>query len=210
MQFNDSDKEKAEALSELIGKAKSQLQSGQFQNALVTSQSILDIAPEHLEALYIKAVSERYGNHLDEALETLKCLKSSYPEYGRAFQEEGHNYLAKGEVERALKSYQQACTLNPGLEASWKAQSDILGKLGHHAQARSAMGFYQRLTSLPRDLHTATNLLHEGKLMKAEQVCKRYLLKDKTNIILCCSQFWPSKILMLDIMTKLWSYLIRS
>jgi len=36
--------------------------------------------------------------------------------------------------------------------------------------------------ALPRELHTATNLLHEGKLVKAEQVCKRYMLKDKKNV----------------------------
>jgi len=35
---------------------------------------------------------------------------------------------------------------------------------------------------LPRELHTATNLLHEGKLVQAEQVCKRYMLKEKENV----------------------------
>jgi len=49
-------------------------------------------------------------------------------------------------------------------------------------EANNALGFYERLKALPRDLHIATNLLHEGALVKAERVCKRYLMQDKQNV----------------------------
>ena len=180
--LNETDKIDFETLTAEVVKAKSYLQLGQFPQALTVIKSVLDKAPNNLEALYMKVVSERYTNNFDDALGTLKQLKSLSPEYGRAYQEEGHIYLAKGNHTRALRSYHQACTFNPGLEASWRAQAEILSKMGQHNQAQSARGFYDRLIALPRELHTATNLLHEGKLIKAEQVCKRFMLKDKQNV----------------------------
>ncbi len=179
---NDMDKIETQEIATKVVAAKSYLQAGQFSQSLTEIKSVLDKVPNHFEALYLKAVSERYINDFDSAFATLQQLKSISPEYGRAFQEEGHIYFAKGEYDRALRAYQQATTYNPGLEASWHAQAQILNQKGLHNQAQSAQGFYDRLKALPRELHTATNLLHEGKLVKAEQVCKFYMLKDKKNV----------------------------
>ena len=162
--------------------AKQKLQSGDFSGALQAVGSITETSPSYMEALYLQAVAERYSGKLEPALLSIKMLKAIAPEYGRAYQEEGHVFLAKGEKGRALQAYQQACSFNPGLEASWRAQHELLGEMGRPGEAMNAKGFYDRLKALPRELHIATNLLHEGKLVKAEQVCKIYMQKDPKNV----------------------------
>ena len=172
----------SDKFAENLKQAKLQLQSGKFSDAEKTCSAILTEMPEHMEALYICAVSQRYRKDYPKALTTLQTLKSVSPEYGRAYQEQAHIFRDMGDRDRALLNYQQACQLNPGLEASWLAQSEILTEMGRSTEAQNAKGFYDRLKALPRELHIATNLLHEGRLVKAEQVCKAYMMKDQRNV----------------------------
>ncbi len=174
--------EETESHAKALQAAKLALQSGKFSDAVKICEAILLDNSDHMEALYFTAVSQRYKQDFPGALKTLSHLKAAAPEYGRAYQEQAHIFLAKGDRGRALQSYQQACQFNPGLEASWRAQAEILNEMGRTVEARNAMGFHDRLTALPRELHIATNLLHEGKLVKAEQVCKSYMMKDPRNV----------------------------
>jgi len=162
--------------------AKSSLQSGKFDDAIGHADTVLKDFERHMEALYIKAAAQRYAKRHRAALDTLSQLKQSAPEYGRAFQEEGYNYRELGEIANALQAFHQACVLNPGLEGSWKAQADILSSQGHHTEAANAQGFYERLKKLPSALHAVTNLLYEDELLRAEQLCKRFLQNDKRNV----------------------------
>lgn len=180
--LKNSDEKSTEDFKEALAAAKTSLRSGQFDQVIIDTKKILSASPVHMEALYLRAVAERYDNRFSAALKTLAKLKSVAPEYGRALQEEGHIFRAQGDLERAVRYYHQACIYNPGLEASWKAQEEIFSKLGRQSEALNAKGFYERLKALPRSLHTATNLLHEGKLVQAEHVCKQYMIRDPRNV----------------------------
>lgn len=178
----NTDAENAVKYKTEIALAKSHLQSGRFDDAISVAKTILKDVPHYSEALYIRAVSERYAQRYQAAQRTLHQLKSLNPEYGRAMQEEGHIYTALGQTDEALRAYQHATQLNPGLEASWKAQAEILRVKGHAIEAANAQGHYERMVSLPKELHAVTNLMHEGKLVKAERLCKHYMQGDKTNV----------------------------
>ena len=169
-------------IKEYLLKAKQSLQSSDFDTALKHSQDVLNASGRHREALYIKAAAQRYKTDHSAALETLAKLKSIYFEYGRAFQEEGYNFQALGDESRALTAFSKATELNPGLEASWRAQAEILKSRGRNIEAANAQGFYDRLKSLPPVLHSVTNLIYEGELARAEQLCKRFLQNNKTHI----------------------------
>jgi len=161
--------------------AKQHVQKGRFADAIVVLDSVLIGHPHHVEALYIKAVAQRYTQQYDAARDTLRLLKSARPEYGRAFQEDGHIFRAQGDWDAALQAYAQATIFNPGLEASWKAQADIFTRQGRVIEAQNANGFYDRLKALPRELHIVTNYIYEDELEKAEILCKRYMQGDKKN-----------------------------
>jgi len=162
--------------------AKKALSLEQFDEALNHVQGVLQTTPQHVEALYVKAVIQRYAKRNLAGLKTVAKLKQVVPEYGRAFQEEGYNYRDLDEASKALPAFRKACEFNPGLEGSWKAQAVILRAQNRHIEAENAQGFHDRLKKLPPALHAVTNFLYEGELVKAEQICKQYLQTDKQNV----------------------------
>jgi len=146
-----------------------------FDEALRSLESILETAPENAEALYMNAVCHRYQGDCQAALDVLGRLKSLNPEHGRAYQEEGHNYRDLGRADAALLAYSRACRFNPALEASWRGQLKILSSKGLNAQAAQVRAQLERLNSLPKPLLAATDLIAQGRILKAEDICRQFL-----------------------------------
>jgi tetratricopeptide (TPR) repeat protein len=162
--------------------AQTQMYEGRFDAARETLQPVLDASPDHVDALYMQAVCARYLKRHDEARAALERIKGVSPDFGRAYQEEGHLLRALGEDDRALTAYQRACRFNPALVASWRAQSDLLQAAGRPVEASNAAAQAERIAALPRDLVSVTHLLHEGKLLKAEQLCRAFLQKTPHHV----------------------------
>jgi len=146
-----------------------------FDEALRELESILETSPESSEALYMRAVCLRYQGECQTALEVLSRLKNLSPEHGRAYQEEGHNYRDLGRADDALLAYSRACRFNPALEASWRGQLAILTNKGLNAQAEQARAQLERLLSMPKPLVAVTDHVAEGRILKAEDICRRFL-----------------------------------
>ena len=156
----------------------------QLEQALVDLTTILDADPEALEALYMTALCYRYLKRFDKAQSFLDQLKRRSPDHSRCHQDQGHLYRATGQSNFALHSYQRACQLNPALEASWQAQLDILVQQGHGLGplAQQATAQIKRLKALPRALVAASDLIAQGKLIKAEDICRKVLKKAPRHI----------------------------
>ena len=105
------------------------MQSGDFDTALKQLDDILRGDENFADALYMKAACLRYLKRPEQAFETLEVLKSVVPEFGRAFQEEGHLYRAAGDKNKALNAFKLACQFNPVLTSSWNAQAELLRDL---------------------------------------------------------------------------------
>ncbi|GAK34361.1 putative protein [alpha proteobacterium Q-1] len=155
--------------------AKSLMKAGQIATALQELDDLLAKSPDHPDGLYMAAVCLRYLGRSDEAAHKLVRLKEVAPDFARAFQEEGHLLRAVQRPEEALKAYERACRLNPALIASWKAQADLFEQLGRLGPARQARGQAEKLMALPKELLDASLLLHEGKPLKAEALCRAFL-----------------------------------
>ncbi len=163
---------------DLLKQARQLIYDNAFGDALAVVLQVLLDQPDDFEGLYMKAVCERYLEQYGEALQTVSTLKEMAPDFGRAWQEEGHIYKATGETELALKAYVQACRSNPALIASWKAQATLFEKVGDAKAALQAKSQAARLDQLPRELVAVTNFIHEGKLQKAEDLCRAFLQKN--------------------------------
>ena len=125
----------------------------------------------------MSAVCRRYRREFDAALSKLARLRALAPENGRAHQEEGHAYRDMGRPGRALQAYSRASRFNPALVASWRGQLDILtraGRVREAAQARAQLDYLQRL---PQPLVIVLDLVSQGKLLKAEDLCRKFLQK---------------------------------
>lgn len=103
---------------EQLKAAQTALQASEFAKGLALAENLLAERRSDPEALYLAAVASRYlGKHSD-AEKHLGALHQAMPEYGRAWQEEGHMALALGDKTKALEAFARATRFNPALTAS--------------------------------------------------------------------------------------------
>ena len=148
-----------------------------YDDALTDLEAILSREPDNTDALYMSAVCRRYRREYDAALATIARLKALTPENGRAHQEEGHACRDAGRPAEALRAYATACRLNPALVASWRAQLRILNRQGRFREAAQVKAQLDYLERLPKPLVAVMDLTSQGKLLKAEDLCRRFLQK---------------------------------
>ncbi len=153
-----------------------------FAPALNDLDAVLATDPDNTEALYMAAVCHRYLGQFAPATEKLERLKELAPDFGRAYQEEGHLNRAQGMDEAALLAYRRACQANPALEASYRAQLDILRRRGAAEQLRQVQAQLDFLLSLPKPVVAVTDLIAQGKLVRAEEMCRRFLQKVPDHV----------------------------
>ncbi|MBS0416582.1 MAG: sulfotransferase [Proteobacteria bacterium] len=158
------------------------LEARQFAQCETAARSVLNEVPENRDVLYLLAVSQRYCGKIADALRTLEQFEPLHPDYGRLFQERGHCLRTVGQIGPAVAAYQQAVMLNPTLSASWQALQGLYTGLGDGENARLAGANVAKLATLPRAVREATNLFSEGQTYTAEEVIRRHLLENPTDI----------------------------
>jgi len=151
-----------------------QLKAGDPRAALAAAKQGLAQA-EDGELLYLAAVSARYAGEPGEAKAFLERLKRHQPDFGRAYQEQGHLLRTLGEPRAALAAYERACSLNPALRASFTHRIALAKALEDSAQEALATAQLEALDALPPPLQLVVSLLSEGKLRAAEQRCRAFL-----------------------------------
>lgn len=162
----------------ILHQAKLYLQQGRLDESMVSLKTLLEETPAHRDALYYLAVCQRRQNANQDSLNSLATLISTHPEYGRAYQERGHNYEALGQVQESIASFEAAVEKNPALLASWKKLERHYRDSQLDDQAHEAIQHVQWLTKLPPQLITVSSLIHEEKLFIAEQICRQYLKEN--------------------------------
>ncbi|ADN75339.1 sulfotransferase [Ferrimonas balearica DSM 9799] len=166
----------------LIQQAEAALKGGDIPTALTHTQQVLSEAPEHRQGLYLAAVCHRYLKQWKPAERHLTRLLQLDPHYGRAHQEQGHTLLAQGKLQPAADAYRHAVSQNPALVASWAALARLAQHAGDGELAQRALAHHQHFKALPPTLVTVNSLLHEGKLLKAEQLCRSFLQQHPSHI----------------------------
>jgi len=168
--------------AERVSRAKQLLQAGKLKESLALATAALGDDPDNTEALYVQAVTLRYLGQHRQALHTLDRLKTQQPAHARAYQEEGHNLKQMGEFRGAAVAYQRAVDLNHALLASWRELATLYKRLNDQPASDMAQAEYTRLSRLPGELVSVTSLIHEGKLFRAEQLCRAFLRKNPHHI----------------------------
>jgi len=172
-----------------LNEIKAILQKGQFDSALPLISNLLEqtdlTADDRCELIYLKAVTLRYLNKLSLALDAQNELLERQPENGRAYQEKGYCQLAQNDIESALVSFHKAVEFNPALIGSWQKIVELF-TLKRHPNLKSAEQQLLLLKRLPAPVLGAMDLMHEGKLYKAEQVCRQFLQKHKHQADAMC------------------------
>lgn len=169
-------------IDELLSTARQDMKISAFKPALNRLQLILADIPDQQDALYMAAVCARYQNDASAARDYIDRLKQAAPDYGRAFQEEGHLSLSLNETDKALHAFEMATRYNPSLLASWTAQFKILQNTNRTSEAAQAQAQITRLRNLPPELLAVTNHLYEGRVLRAEKFARAFLLKNPRHV----------------------------
>jgi tetratricopeptide (TPR) repeat protein len=154
------------------------MRDGRLSEALELLMSRLDIAADDSEALYLAAVCQRLSKSYENARELLGKLLTLDPGNGRGLQELGHLERDQGRAEQAVEHYAEALRENPALIASYRQRLALLKSLGRQAEAAVAAAQLARVEALPKALLAVTDLLAQGRILKAEQLCRQFLLKN--------------------------------
>ncbi|MEO0367149.1 MAG: sulfotransferase [Pseudomonadota bacterium] len=165
----------------VLQQAKQLIQSNQLAAALETLDQLLADKPAHRDALYYKAVCQRKSRDYPLALATLEVLIKHHADYGRAYQECGHNFASLNQNSQAGAAFLKAVELNDALLASWQSLIAHFKNTNNNEAAEHATQQVRRLSALPAQLVTVTSLMNENKLYMAEQICRHYLRTDKTH-----------------------------
>ena len=154
----------------------------EFKDALKDLDSLVGQESPPPEALYMQAVCYRYTNQHQLALDSLDKLKQVCPDHGRAHQEEGHTYRALGQSQLALRSYERAFYYNPALEASLRAQLELLNSKADFGRVERIQANLDRLSKTPKPLIGVMDLISQGKLLKAEDLCRKFMQKVPDHV----------------------------
>ena len=163
-------------------KIQQQISKGDIPAALVNLDALDPKKRATRDGLYLSAVCHRYLGSSDLCLKALDKLQQTAPDYGRGYQERGHLLKALGRELEALDAYRQACAFNPALIASWRGQLDLLRGRGLSTGKGYVAAQVKRLSELPQPLLAAADMLHEGKLLMSERVCRAFMQKNPRNV----------------------------
>ncbi len=133
-------------------------------------------------AHYYKAVCRRLHKDHGSALEHLHLALALQPDYGRAWQEIGHNHRDQDHTKESIEAYRRAVELNPGLLAAWRSLASLYQADGRSDEAAMAEANAHRLERLPKALQAVTSLMHEKRLFKAEHLCRQFLKKKPSDV----------------------------
>ncbi len=171
-----------ETIDSALREARAHLQNGRLAQAAAICERALGSASDHIELLYTLAVAQRMQGQLPAALATLERLIERDSSYGRAWQERGHCLRDLDRGEEALAAYQRAVTHNGALVASWRQIAAIHTAAGRATPARFAEGQFSYLAELPPELLSVASLIQEGRIAKAEQLCRAFLQRNGHHV----------------------------
>lgn len=152
-----------------------------YPDALNDALQLLASEPTKPDFLYMAAVCSRYVKQYVEAQSLLDQLQGRFSDQARLLQEQGHLLRDSGSHQSAFECYRSACLLNPFLISSWQAQYSTAKTLGSHGLLPFLQAQITRFTKLPKVLVSAGDLISQGKLLKAETLCRKFLQVDPAN-----------------------------
>ncbi|MEW6996107.1 sulfotransferase [Colwelliaceae bacterium BS250] len=165
------------------------IQTTKFNDAIKLSKYLLEQTSDKkhkIELWYLTAVAQRYAKDYANALLSINELLEQDEKHSRANQEQGYINLALQKPKQAKISFENAVKCNPSLVASWQELIELYRHDTKHQNQQQniqkAANQLAKLKKLPPALLAVTELMHEGKLLKAEHVCRHFLQNNKRHV----------------------------
>ncbi|WP_395345182.1 tetratricopeptide repeat-containing sulfotransferase family protein [Ningiella sp. W23] len=165
--------------------AKQALSQGRFDQAVATvshALSELEDAKDKVELLYVKAVAKRLSGDNQAAIDINRDLLKIAPNHARVYQELAYLNRNLNRTQQAAESFYKATQLNPALLASWNALLAHYKQSGNTEAEIIAQAQIDYLNALPKQILHARDLMYEGQLHQADQLCRRFLQTNKHQV----------------------------
>ena len=172
----------AESIELAVVRLEDLLKADQFAAALSGAEALLIEAPANRDALYVRAVSQRFLKRIPDALATLARLERLHPNFTRLYQERGYCHVAQREAAPAIAAFLHAVNLNPALPGSWNMLRQLYRMTGEKENEAMAAAHVEHLATLPVEVVTGTALFSDGELLKAEGLVRGFLLKHGDHV----------------------------
>jgi tetratricopeptide (TPR) repeat protein len=161
------------------------IQTAKFDDAIKRSKQLLEqttVKKHHIEIWYLIAVAQRYAKAYPKALISINELFKLDGSHSRAHQEQGYINLALKKTIQAKASFENAIKINPSLVASWQELIQIYRDAEQMDEVQKCANQLSKLKKLPPALLAVTELMHEGKLVQAEEICRHFLQSNKRHV----------------------------
>ena len=161
------------------------IQTAKFNQAIKQAEQLQQQTTDteqQVELWYLVAVAQRYEKSFSQAFISIQELFKLNSSHSRAYQEQGYINLALKKSTAAKTSFEQAIQLNPSLVASWQELIQLYREAKQMDEVQKAANHLAKLKQLPPALLAVTELMHEGKLLKAEQICRQFLQNNKRHV----------------------------
>lgn len=169
-------------MEQKLKQAQDLLRAGDVHQAEAELRPLVSQQPDNPDVLYIAAVCARYLGQFDDALAHVNRLIELVPGHSRAMQELGHLHRDAGRPDDALQAYGMAVQLNPALEVCWREQLRIYLQRNQYGLSSSEQrqmllvrSQLEYLQNLPKPILAVMDLIAQGKLVKAETLCRDFL-----------------------------------
>jgi tetratricopeptide (TPR) repeat protein len=147
------------------------------------AQEILTVAPQHPMAMLLLASARRMMGDSADALQILRPLAASQPNWAAAHFELG---LALGDTEQAgaaLVAMRRAVALRPNMPDAWRAIGDLLIVSGDAQGADAAYAEHIKASTQDPRLLVAASALVDGRIAQAEAVLRAHLKQYPTDVV---------------------------
>ncbi len=162
--------------------ARSLIGNGQAEAAINMLKALPSEQAETADALYTLAVAYRFTGQTDQALSELGKMTKSFPDIGRAYQEIGYNHRDAGREADFIASLETAVKLDPALLQSWRILEAHHRAHQNSEALRLAAGQVARLSALAPALVNVSSLINEGKIFRAEDICRAHLRRYPKDV----------------------------
>jgi tetratricopeptide (TPR) repeat protein len=172
----------APELKSKISHAMKLLSLGEPREAKKQAEAILRQYPRDINSLFVVAAAIRAEDDNEEACIRLKALIRRAPDFALAHQELGFALSASGQLIPAIAALQRAVAIEPKLPASWKLMGELFLIDGDEDSAAEAFNQHLLAASEDPNLILAIRCFNAGKTGQAEQLCRKFLEQNPTNV----------------------------
>lgn len=143
-------------LMNILQGAAAQFQSGRFTEALASSEAALKHAPDHPEALHLKALALGRLQRIEEALPVFDAAAARHPQRHAILANKGNALRTAERFDEAIEAYSASVAANPNFANGWAGLGGAYRRLDEIGKAEDA--FRKALAAEPNNPGILNNL----------------------------------------------------